>query len=83
MSYAKEFDEAVRDYWRVRAGQRRRQEERGEVDVGGRAEVTGGKQMLSLTKLVAQIFRDEGFPEDSIKFQGTLRLPGYYRPTKQ
>ncbi len=83
MSYAEEFDEAVRDYWRVRAGQRRRQEERGVVDVGGRAEVTGGKQMLSLTELVAQIFRDEGLPENSIKLQGALRLPGYYRPTKQ
>jgi hypothetical protein len=29
-----EFEESVRDYWRVRAGQRRRQEERGVVDVG-------------------------------------------------
>lgn len=83
MSYAQEFEEAVRDYWRVRAGQKRRQEERGVVDVGGRAEVTGGKHMDSLAKLIAQLFRDEGLPEGSIKIQGALRLPGYYRPTKK
>jgi hypothetical protein len=81
--YEAEFEEAVRDYWRVRAGQRRKQEERGTVDVGDRAEVTAGKQLESLTKLVAQVFLDAGLPEDSIKFQGRLSLPGYYRPTKE
>lgn len=81
-SYAEEFEESVRDYWRVRAGQRRRQEERGVVDVGGRAETTGGQQMKSLTQLVAQVFVDEGFPEESVRFEGSLDIPGYYRPTK-
>lgn len=82
-SYMEEFEESVRDYWRVRAGQRRRQEERGVVDVGGRAETTGGQQMKSLTQLVAQVFVDEGFTEESVRFQGALDLPGYYRPTKE
>lgn len=83
MSYKREFEESVRDYWRVRAGQKRRQEERGVVDVGGRSETTGGQQMKSLTHLVAQVFVDEGLPEGSVKFQGNLELPGYYRPTKE
>lgn len=83
MSYKREFEESVRDYWRVRAGQKRRQRERGVVDVGGRSETTGGQQMKSLTQLVAQVFVDEGLPKESVKFQGNLNLPGYYRPTKE
>lgn len=83
MSYKVEFEESVKDYWRVRAGQRRRQEDRGVVDVGGRADVTGGQQMKSLTRLIAQVFADEGFPEESIRMHSGLDLPGYYRPTKE
>ncbi len=82
-TYTREFEESVRDYWRVRAGQRRSQEERGIVDVGSRAETTGGRQMESLTRLVAQVFVDEGFPEESVKTRKGLDLPGYYRPTKE
>jgi hypothetical protein len=74
MSYVEEFEDSVRDYWRVRTGQRRRQEERGVVDIGGRTETTGGQQMKSLTQLVAQVFVNEGFPEESVRFEGVLDL---------
>lgn len=77
-----EFEEAVRDYWRVLAGQERKQLERGAVDQGRRAQATGGKQFDSLAAVVAQVFRDEGFPEDSIQFGRKAVVPGYYRPTK-
>jgi hypothetical protein len=77
-----EFEEAVRDYWRVLAGQRRKQEERGVVDQGRRSESTGGKQMDSLANLIAQLFKDEGLPEESIRYKSQRNVPGYYRPTK-
>lgn len=77
-----EFEEAVRDYWRVLTGQERKQLERGAVDQGRRAQATGGKQFDSLAAVVAQVFRDEGFPEDSIQFGRKAVVPGYYRPTK-
>lgn len=80
--YAREFEEAVRDYWRVLEGQGRSQVERGVVDYGRRAQATGGKQFDSLANLVAQLFRDEGFPEESIQFGRSATVPGYYRPTK-
>lgn len=83
MAYEEQFDTAIRDYWRIRQGQRSKQEEAGVLDTGLRTEVTGGKQMGPLTGLVAQIFVDEGFPEESVHFERSLELPGYYRPTKQ
>jgi hypothetical protein len=39
--------------------------------------------MSALADLVAQIFIDEGFPEDSIQRGASLELPGYYRPEKK
>ncbi len=83
MSYEKEFDEAVRDYWRVLAGQKRKQEEFGAVDQGRRSESTGGKQMDSLANLITQVFKDEGFPDESIRLRGDRNVPGYFRPTKE
>jgi len=76
------FEEAVRDYWRVLDGQGRKQLERGTVDHGRRAQSTGGRQFDSLAAVVAQVFRDEGFHEDSIQFGRSAVVPGYYRPTK-
>lgn len=32
---------------------------------------------------MAQVFVDEGFPEESVKTRKGLDLPGYYRPTKE
>lgn len=83
MSYAEQFEEAVRDYWRVLAGQRRNQEELGAVDQGRRSESTGGKQFDSLANLVAQIFKDEGFPDEAIRFKAAANVPGYFRATKE
>lgn len=81
--YSERFEEAIKDYWLVRTAQARRQADTGGTDAGSRGEVTGGKQMGALTKLVAEIFVDEGFPNESINFEKSLELPGYYRPTKQ
>lgn len=81
--YSEQFEEAVRDYWLIRTAQQQRQTEAGRSDAGSRGEVTGGKQLGALAKLVAQIFKDEGFPDQSIHFERSLELPGYYRPTKQ
>lgn len=78
-SYAERFEEAVRNYWRVRASQKRRQTEAGRSDAGSRGAVTGGAQMGAMADLVAEIFVEEGFPESSIQRGTSLELPGYYR----
>jgi hypothetical protein len=77
---AKRFEEAIRHYWLVRATQRQRQVDAGRVVIGTRSAVTGGAQMSALADLVAQIFIDEGFPEDSIQRGASLELPGYREP---
>lgn len=65
--YSERFAEAVRRYWVIRK----------------ESTVRGGKQLDALAELVAQIFVDEGFPEDSIRQGTSLELPGYYRPEKK
>src|SRR5215210_1811312 len=78
-----QFKEAIRQYWLVRAVQRQRQIEAGRADAGTRGAVTGGAQMNALAELVARIFVQEGFTEDSIQRGASLELPGYYRPEKK
>ncbi len=78
-----QFEEAIRQYWLVRAAQRQRQIEAGRADAGTRGAVTGGAQMNALADLVARIFVGEGFTEDSIQRGASLELPGYYRPEKK
>lgn len=65
--YTNRFKEAIRRYWIVRK----------------ESTVRGGKQLDALAELVAQIFVDEGFSEDSIQQGTSLELPGYYRPEKK
>ncbi len=81
--YSERFEEAVRDYWRVRTAQRHKQTEAGRSDAGTRGAVTGGAQMEAMADLVAEIFVEEGFPESSIQRGTSLELPGYYRPEKK
>lgn len=77
------FDEAVREYWRVRAGQTQKQKAKGRVDAGLRGAVTGGAHMNAMTDLMAAVFIDAGFPEASISRRSAVQLPGYFRPEKK
>lgn len=65
--YLEHFEDAIRRYWIVRRERT----------------VRGGKQLDALADLVARIFVDEGFPENSIQRGTSLELPGYYRPEKK
>jgi Restriction endonuclease XhoI len=77
------FENAVRDYWRVRAGQASKQEASGRVDAGLRGAVTGGAHMDAMAKVIEAIFIDAGFPPASVNRSSAVELPGYYRPEKK
>lgn len=77
------ISEAVRHFWRTRAGQARRQKIAGRSDQGSRGAVTGGKQMDGFVSLVRDILRDGGISDDCIHTAMSLELPGYFRPEKK
>lgn len=77
------FEEAVREYWRVRAGQTERQRAAGRTDAGLRGAVTGGAHMDPMAELMELIFIDAGFPPSSISRGSAVELPGYFRPEKK
>ena len=77
------FESAVRSYWRVRAGQARKQEATGRLDAGLRGAVTGGAHMDAMAEVMEAIFIDAGFPPSSISRTSAVELPGYYRPEKK
>lgn len=77
------FEEAVREYWRVRAGQARKQETSGRVDAGLRGAVTGGAHMDAMAEVMEAIFIDAGFPPSSVSRSSAVELPGYFRPEKK
>jgi len=82
----KGLSEAVKHFWRVRSRQRRRQGKRSGVkDAGSRAAVTGGKHADGFIKLIANIVRDAGLPNVSIraKEKTPKTLPGFFRPSKE
>ncbi len=78
--YEKRVIEAVHYFWSTREGQSR---SAGEGDRGGRAAVTGGKQMDGFLKLVTEILLEKGIPAEYIYYNTSLVLPGFYRPTKE
>lgn len=72
------FEDAIRDYWRVRTAQQQKQLDAGRVDAGTRGAVTGGAHMDSMAKLMEDIFLDAGFPQRSITRSSAVELPGYF-----
>ena len=75
---------AVRQFWKTRDRQSKRQGSTGNPrDQGARTAVTGGKQMDGFVNLVREIIIDAGIDQSSIFFARHLELPGYYRPEKK
>lgn len=74
--------EAVAHYWNTLNHQASKQKG-GDADRGGRAGVTGGKQMDGFCDVVKQVLVDNGMPEASIHTAQMLELPGFFRPTKK
>ncbi|MET8091338.1 PaeR7I family type II restriction endonuclease [Micromonospora sp. NPDC005220] len=77
------FEEAVRSSWMVRESQAAKKLLSGRADTGGRGAVTGGAHLDALTELLANVFRDAGFPADAVRCRSGVELPGYFRPTKK
>jgi hypothetical protein len=73
---------AVRHYWQTLEGQGAKQRT-GIADRGGRAAVTGGKQMMGFCHLVQDVLTKNGVPSVHVFTEQRLELPGYFRPTKQ
>jgi hypothetical protein len=81
-AYAKHVKHAVAHYWQTLERQSERQT-KGDADRGGRAAVTGGKQMDGFCDLVSWLLAENDMPEASIFTGSELTLPGFYRPTKK
>jgi Restriction endonuclease XhoI len=79
----KRFERAIREYWKVRKAQAKRQRETGKADAGLRGAVTGGAQMDAIAMLLEEVFLEAGFLPESISRGSRLELPGYYRAEKK
>ena len=77
------FRGAVREYWKGRSQQARKQKRTGGRDAGTRGEVTGGQHLNAFAHLLIQVIRAAGIPADAIHFDKPLVLPGYYRSQKK
>ncbi len=73
---------AVAHYWLTRNRQDARQTG-ADADRGARGSVTGGKQMDGFPKLVQMALVENGLGGLTIRRDGPLELPGYFRPTKK
>ncbi len=75
---------AVRQFWRVRDQQSRRQGQTGgQRDTGARSAVTGGKHLAGFVALCRSILEDAGLTDHEIHTEQRLDLPGYYRAEKK
>ncbi len=73
---------AVAHYWKTLLAQSTKQKS-GDADRGGRAAVTGGKQMDGFCKLIHWLLTVNGMAEAHVYVRAKLELPGYFRPTKR
>ncbi len=77
------FVEAVTSFWAARAKNRAEQEQRGSIDRGNRAEVTGGTQLGALELLIADLLAEAGLEKLDVRTRTRLEIPGYFRSEKQ
>ncbi|MDK9725601.1 MAG: PaeR7I family type II restriction endonuclease [Sterolibacteriaceae bacterium MAG5] len=76
---------AVTHFWTLRASQKERQAATGRQDAGNRGAVTGGKHADGFVRLIADIVKDAGLADASIRYaeKKARTLPGYFRPSKE
>lgn len=77
------FVEAIGSFWLARAKNRAEQEQRGVIDRGNRAEVTGGTQLGALELLIADLLAEAGLNRLDIRTRTRLKIPGFFRSEKQ
>lgn len=81
VSLQQSTSDAVAHYWATLARQAKKQRS-GDADRGGRAGVTGGKQMDGFSEVVKHFLEGCGLAGSHIYLDSKLVLPGYFRPTK-
>ena len=81
--FEREFEDAIRIFWRTRDAQRARQRDAGRTDAGSRGAVTGGAHLDALARVFEDVFAHTGFDRSTIRRRTGVGLPGYYRPTKR
>lgn len=75
---------AVRQFWRTRERQAKKQGTRtGKKNQGSRSAVTGGAQMDGFVQLVSELLVENGLPDATIFCKKRVELPGFFRPTKE
>lgn len=74
---------AVSHFWRTRGAQSQTQGMGEDRDRGGRAAVTGGRQMDGFVNLVRDLLHEAGAPEGCIHCSRMLELPGWFRAEKK
>lgn len=79
--FDKKLQNAIAHYWNTLNSQAEKQV-LSDADRGGRAAVTGGKQMDGFCELVNWLLLENGVDKAHIYVRNRLDLPGYFRPTK-
>lgn len=75
---------AVRQFWKIREDQAKRQINGVNRDQGQRSSVTGGKQMDAFADAIIGYLLKAGVTQDEIFTRNRKpELPGFFRPTKQ
>lgn len=74
---------AVAHFWATRGAQAESQGDGEQKDRGGRAAVTGGRQMDGFVRLVRDLLCDAGAPEGCVHYEKRLELPGWFRAEKK
>lgn len=77
-----DYDAAVRAFWSGRDLQTQKQIQSGRIDAGTRGSVTGGQHLTALQDLIAAEFEPLRSLGATIRKQGVLTLPGFYRRAK-
>ena len=75
--------DAVASYWQARSQNRAQQEQRGIIDQGNRAEVTGGTQLGALELLIVDLLAEAGLNKLDIRTRTKLEIPGFFRSEKK
>lgn len=83
LATAADYHAAVKAFWAGRDLQTQKQIESGNVDAGTRGSATGGKHLNALQDLIASQFEPLCDLGATIRRNGIIPLPGFYRRTKE
>ncbi|MGI9118781.1 MAG: PaeR7I family type II restriction endonuclease [Acidimicrobiales bacterium] len=79
--YTPLVEAAVVSYWDVRSRQAQTSKDLGVLDTGIRSEVTGGRHLDELHRLIVRVFIDAGVPADMLEVR-KRPIPGFFRRDK-